>query len=295
MTERRESAGYWIAGNEPEILARAAITFLKQDYPAQRGRSFHSQKWRNKMNIKNAIAFVTGANGGIGTSLVAALFERGASKVYAGVRDTDSMANLAGLYGDKLVVLALDVTDDAQVSAAAKAAQDVTLLVNNAGTTFDQGFLSTDDLKAAETEMAVNYLGPIRVTRAFAPILKANGGGAVLNILSFLSLVTMPMAGSYSASKAAALSMTRGIRAELAGQGTLVVGAMPAQVDTALAKNYPEPKATTQEVAREALDAVEQAVEDVYPGTYAKELLPSVLSDPKSIEVAMKSVLPLAA
>jgi len=134
----------------------------------------------------------------------------------------------------------------------------------------------------------------MRVIRTFAPILKSNGGGAILNILSLLSNVTLPMAGSYSASKAAALSLTRGVRAELASQGTLVVGSMPAQVDTPLAKNYPDPKATVEEVATESIDAIEEGIEDVYPGDYAKQILPSLKEDPKGVEESMKAMLPLS-
>lgn len=245
------------------------------------------------MKLQRSIVLVTGANGGIGTALVEELFSRGVTKVYAGARNPEALAPLVSRYAERLIPLRLDVTSDEQVNEAANIATDVMILINNAGTAFDEGFLSANDLQAAETEIAVNYMGPIRTIRAFAPILKTNGGGAILNILSFLALVTIPMAGSYSASKAAALSMTRGVRAELAAQGTLVVGAMPAQVDTELAKNYPEPKASTTEVARESLNAIEAEIEDVYPGDYAKELLPVVLSDPKAIEENMKGVLPI--
>ncbi len=168
------------------------------------------------------------------------------------------------------------------------------MLVNNAGVAYDKGFLSVGDNYYAEKEMAVNYFGTARTIRAFSSVLKANGGGAILNILSFLSLITLPMSGSYSASKSAALALTRSARAELASQGTLVVGSMPAQVDTTLAKNYPEPKATTHEVARESIDAIELAHEDVYPGEYAKEMLPLVISDSKAVEAMLKTSLPLA-
>ena len=244
------------------------------------------------MNIKDSIALVTGANGGIGSALVDELMTRGAAKVYAAARRPETLNPLLEKYGSKLVPLALDVTDEASVAAAAGRTGDVTLLINNAGTTVDQGFISAKDLDGARREMAVNYFGPIRMIRAFAPLLATNGGGAVVNLLSFLSNVTIPLAGSYSASKAAALSMTRGVRAELAAQGTLVVAAMPAQVDTPLAANYPEPKATTAEVALETLDALEAGHEEVYPGTLAKEMMPMVLSDPKAVEKSLAGMLP---
>ena len=140
--------------------------------------------------------------------------------------------------------------------------------------------------------MDVNYFGTLRVIRAFAPVLARNGGGAILNVLSFLSNATLPMAGSYSASKAAALSMTRGVRAELRSQGTLVLGTMPAQIDTDLAKNYPEPKAKPAEVAAESLDALERGLEDVYPGVVAKQALELLRRDPKELERNMAAILP---
>lgn len=243
------------------------------------------------MNIENAIAFVTGANGGIGTALVEELIRRGAAKIYLGARSVNKLDSLIAKYPNKVVPIALDVTHIEQVNAAAQMAKDVTLLVNNAGVATDQGFLSASQLDGARLEMEVNYFGPMLVTRAFAPILAQNDGGAILNILSFLANMTIPFAGSYSASKAAALSLTRGIRAELAAQGTLVVGSMPAQVDTELGSNYPDPKATTEEVARESLDAIEAGLEDVYPGVYAKQLLPQ-LQDAKAVEKSVAFFLP---
>lgn len=243
------------------------------------------------MHVKQSVAFVTGANGGIGSALIEDLIRRGAAKVYAGARTIKTLDSLVEKYVDKVVPVVLDVTNQEQVYAASQMAQDVTLLINNAGVSTDQGFLSASNLEGARLELDVNYFGPILVTRAFAPVLSKNGGGAILNILSFLANMTLPFAGSYSASKAAALSMTRGVRAELTAQGTLVVGSMPAQVDTELGSNYPDPKATTEEVARESLDAIEAGVEDVYPGAYAKQLLPQ-LQDAKAVEKSVAAYLP---
>ncbi len=128
--------------------------------------------------------------------------------------------------------------------------------------------------------------------RAFAPVLKANGGGAIINMLSILGKINFPMNASYCASKAAAILMTQGIRAELAAQGTLVVGVMPATVDTEVSRNFPPPKVLPEVVAHEALQAVIDEVEDVYPGEQAKEMAAQLLKDPKALEKIMAKMLP---
>jgi short-subunit dehydrogenase len=128
--------------------------------------------------------------------------------------------------------------------------------------------------------------------QAFAPVLKANGGGAILNILSLVSKITLPFMGTYCASKAAELSLTQCVRAELASQGTLVVASMPGTVDTPFAKNYPAPKISPEVVAQESLQAVIDEVEDVYPGEQAVEISSQLLKDPKGVEKYVAKLLP---
>ncbi len=164
------------------------------------------------MKISEAIALVTGANGGIGQALVHELLERGARKVYAAARNPETLAVLRESYPDRIVVIKLDVTDVASVKAASKLAHDVNLLINNAGFSGDSGALASADVSNAKQEMDVNYFGPLNVSRAFAPVLNDNNGGALVNVLSFLSLVALPLMGTYSASKAAALSLTHSLR-----------------------------------------------------------------------------------
>src|SRR4051812_30017505 len=168
------------------------------------------------MKIANSIALVTGANRGIGAAFVAELLKRGASKVYVAARDTTALSSLVASGDKRLVPLPLDVTDPDQVAAAASVAKDVTLLINNAGVAGFDGAISASSTDAARREMDVNYFGTMDMARAFAPVLGANGGGGMVNMLSMLSLVTLPVAATYSASKAAALSLTRSVRAELA-------------------------------------------------------------------------------
>jgi NAD(P)-dependent dehydrogenase (short-subunit alcohol dehydrogenase family) len=157
------------------------------------------------MDITGSVALVTGANGGIGRAFVGALLKRGAAKIYIAARDPASLSDLLKGSDGRLVPLRLDVTDAAQVAAAATAAPDVTLLVNNAGYAAFQGAIAAPDISAARREMDVNYFGPLALTRAFKPALAASGGGAVVNMLSMAALVSLPVTGTYSASKAAFL------------------------------------------------------------------------------------------
>ena len=136
---------------------------------------------------------------------------------------------------------------------------------------------------AAETEMSVNYFGTLNMCRAFAPVLAHNGGGAIVNVLSILGRVNMPRVGSYSASKAAAFSLTQGIRGELASQRTLVIGVMPAFVDTAMASRITLPKLPPEAVADAILTALRDGVEDVYPGL-AADIAAQLQKDGKAVE-----------
>jgi short-subunit dehydrogenase len=244
------------------------------------------------MDIDNAIALVTGANGGIGSHFVEQLLQSGIAKIYVCARSIDKLNTLVALNSQRIIPIALDVTNPQSVASAASHCTDVTLLINNAGTSLNQGIISAPDLDSAKAEMNVNYFGMAFMCRAFAPILKQQGGGAIVNILSLLGKVNLPFSGSYSASKAAAISMTQSVRAELATQNTLVVAVMPGTVDTDLAKDWPDPKVAPAEVVRETLQAVIANQEDVYPGEQAKQLSAQLLVDPKGVEKYMAGFLP---
>ena len=170
---------------------------------------------------EGAVALVTGANRGIGLGFVQELLARGAKKVYAGVRDPSTVSN--EFDGLAVEVLELDVTDLASVDRARARCTDLTMLVNNAGYFANRRLVLTDDPQAARQEMEVNYFGVLNTTRAFAGILGANGGGAILNVLSVAGAFAAPFMGGYSSSKAAALTLSTITRAELKGQGTDVV------------------------------------------------------------------------
>ncbi len=244
------------------------------------------------MKIKDSIALVTGANRGIGRAFVDALLNMGAKKIYATARDITALAELKAAEGERIVPVQLDVTRPEMINAAAKKAGDVTLLINNAGVAMFAGLIAAGGLEAARAEMEVNYFGPLNMTRAFAPILAANGGGGVVNLCSIASYVNFPVLGSYSASKAAVHSLTQAVRAELAAQATQVTGVYPGPVDTEMAENLPMDKTPPWEVAEAVLAAVEAGEEDVYPDAMSVEIHDGLLSDPKAVEKQVGEMLP---
>jgi NAD(P)-dependent dehydrogenase (short-subunit alcohol dehydrogenase family) len=208
------------------------------------------------MQIQGSVVFVTGANRGIGAEFVRQLKARGAAKVYAAARDASSI-DVEGVE-----VVALDVTDQAQVDAAVARAGDVQLLINNAGMSSGATFVGSD-LAGIRREFDTNFYGPLALTRAFAPVLAANGGGAVLNALSALSWISSQGATVYAASKAAAWSLTDGTRIELAGQGTQVVGMHMGMVDTDMTAGFDIPKISPESAVTAALDGLEAGDSEV--------------------------------
>lgn len=235
------------------------------------------------MKIQNSVALVTGANGGIGRALVQELLKRGASKIYVGARDTASLQPLLA-ESSKLVPLQLDVTKPDQIAAAAKVASDITLLINNAGTAGFSGALAAKDLTNARQEMEVNYFGVLALSQALRATPAFQKGGAVVNVLSFLALATLPVAGTYSASKSAALALTRTLRAELKARDVQVLGVLPVQVDTPLGAPLPEPKLTPHDVATGTFDALEAGAEEVFPGALSQGAAQTFKNDPTGLQ-----------
>lgn len=240
------------------------------------------------MNVAGCIALVTGANRGIGAAYVDELLARGAARVYAAARSGQSIA----VRDPRVVPVILDITDQAQVDAAAATCGDVTLLINNAGVNFNSGLLSAPSIDNARVEMETNYLGTLRMCRAFASVLGGNGGGCIVNMISILALVQLPLMGSLCASKAALWSLTQGVRAELAKQGTLVIGVLPGAVETRMTEGVPVPKIKPAEVAAAALDAVASETEEIYPSQMAQGWLAQYRADPKALEKELAAYLP---
>jgi NAD(P)-dependent dehydrogenase (short-subunit alcohol dehydrogenase family) len=237
-------------------------------------------------DIRGKAALVTGANRGIGKALVEALLKRGASRVWAGVRRVDALADLKASYGERLRLLQLDVTREDDVAAAAREATDVALLVNNAGVALLMGSPATDAewLRAGRQEIEVNLFGSFAMSQAFATILARQGGGAIANIISVAGLVNFPLFLSYSTSKAALHSLTQGLRAGLRGQGTQVFGVYPGPVDTDMAARVPLEKASTAEVARATLDGLAAGTPEIFPDKMARHIGEAYLKSPKALE-----------
>jgi NAD(P)-dependent dehydrogenase (short-subunit alcohol dehydrogenase family) len=209
------------------------------------------------MKIDNAVALVTGANRGIGLAFTRELLARGARKVYAGARDPSTLT-LAGVEP-----LRLDVIKPDEIAAAAARAGDVTLVINNAGIGQVGGFLAADSEEAARRQFETNFYGMLRVSKAFAPALGANGGGALLNVLSIVSWINGGMLAGYAASKSAAWSLTNSLRHELAAQKTQVTALHMAFVDTDLVRALDGPKTSADEIVARALDGLEDGLDEV--------------------------------
>jgi len=250
------------------------------------------KKGKLKMKIDGAIALVTGANRGIGRAFVEALVVRGAKRIYATARDPAKLKDLENAHPGKIHVLALDITRPAQVAAAASQAGDVNLLINNAGINRKKGLIASAVLDDARDEMDTNYFGTLNVARAFAPILKHNGGGVMVNMLSILARVSLPAYGSLCASKAAGLLATQGIRAELASQHTRVIAVMPGAVDTDMERDFEGPKEKPEDIANASLQAVEDGADEVYPGGMAQGVSQGLSADPKAVETEFSAYLP---
>ncbi|WP_291045097.1 SDR family oxidoreductase [Herbiconiux sp.] len=231
------------------------------------------------MNIRGSVALVTGANRGIGRAFVDELLARGAAKVYAAVRRPDQLAE--GTFTDQRVeVLRLDLLDATSVTDAASRATDVTLLVNNAGITTGTNLLAEGALENIRLELNTHFFGTLGVIRAFAPVLAANGGGAIVDIHSALSWFSIEGANAYAVAKAAEWAMTNGVRLELAGQGTLVQGVHLGAADTDMMAGYDGPMTSPRGVAAAALDGVEAEAIEVLVDDWSRMVKASLSKDP---------------
>jgi NAD(P)-dependent dehydrogenase (short-subunit alcohol dehydrogenase family) len=231
------------------------------------------------MNLTNSVALVTGANRGLGARLVTELLHAGAAKVYA----TSRASGPGGSEDPRVQPLVLDITDPASVTAAAKAAPDVTVLVNNAGV-LAFGSALDGDLAGFERDLHTNYLGTLRVTRAFTPALQRNAPAAVVNVLTLIALAPAgPMAG-YSASKAAAHSITQALRAELRPRGISVLGAYPGGIDTDMLAGVEADKAPPQLVASRIVCALSAGEPVVFPDDASAAASTVYLTDPLRLE-----------
>ena len=226
------------------------------------------------MKVAGSIALVTGANRGLGLAFAKALVERGAAKVYAAARNPEAVS-LTGR----------DAAEARRHQRRGRgrrgaAAGDVNLLINNAGIARPGGFFADGAIEAAREQFEVNFVGPLRMARAFAPILAKNGGGAIINVLSVASWMNGPMLATYGASKSAAWALTNGLRIELADQGVQVVGLHAGFIDTDLARNIDAPKSSPEEIVRATLDALERGEGQVLADEVSRLVHRGLSSDP---------------
>jgi NAD(P)-dependent dehydrogenase (short-subunit alcohol dehydrogenase family) len=232
------------------------------------------------MDLKGTTVFVTGANRGIGRALVARLAQLEVRRIYAATRKPEELSEIAS---ELIIPLKLDITDRTQVKAVAAQASDTTVLINNAGV-LAFGSLLDSPLELIARDLETNYYGTLNMVRAFAPVIASNGGGAIGNVLTLVALASLPGMGGYSASKAAAFSLTQAIRSELRSKGINVYGIYPGAVDTDMLAGVAMPKASPAEIATAIVAGITNDQEDIFPDTMAAQLSQLWLQNPKQLE-----------
>lgn len=226
------------------------------------------------MKLDNATVLITGANRGIGLAFAKAALARGARKVYAGARDPKSIT-LPGV-----TPLRLDVNAPADIAAAVAAAGDVTVVINNAGIAEFGGVVDADAEARLRRQLETNVFGVLRISQAFAPVLAANGGGALLNVASIASWISSPALAGYAVTKSAAWSLSNGLRHELRGQKTQVLTLHMAFVDTDMTQAIDAPKSTPEEIVTRALDALEADAEEVLADEWTRQVKLGLTAQP---------------
>lgn len=209
------------------------------------------------MKLQDATILVTGANRGLGLAFARIALERGARKVYAAARNP-AQVTLA-----RVVPVRLDVLDDDSVAELARSCGDVTLVINNAGIASPAGVLDAEGAATMRQHLETNFFGMLRVSRAFAPVLAQNGGGALLNVLSVASFINSPVLSTYSVSKTAAWGLTNALRNELRPQGTQVLALHVGFIDTDLTRGLDVPKLAPEVVVARTYDALEAGASEV--------------------------------
>jgi NAD(P)-dependent dehydrogenase (short-subunit alcohol dehydrogenase family) len=237
------------------------------------------------MKLEGCIALVTGANRGLGKALVAALLQAGATKIYAAARDERQIEGA----DSRVVPLRLDVTRPEQIAAAANTAADVTLLINNAGTLSSFNVLTATRANI-EADFRVQVHGTLDLIKAFLPVLeRAPGGATIVNVLSLSALASVPTMGGYSASKAAAYSITQALRPELKKKAIEVLAALPGPIDTDMVKDLALPKTSAADTAHELILGIARGDEEIFPDPMARQMGALWRQDPKAYERAFAS------
>ena len=235
------------------------------------------------MKKSDVIVLITGANRGIGHAFVEAYLAHGAKKIYAAARRRADLDKVVALDPTRVHPVVLDVTKPEEIKAATAIVSDINVLINNAGALSFGGLSDISD-ESLRRDMEVNYFGLIHVTQAMAPLIEKNGGGSIANLLSVVSLASMPGIGAYNASKAAAWSATLSFRADLAKRGIGVFGVFPGPIDTDMAKDLPMDKTPPLQVANEVIAGIEAGMEDIFPDPMSKQVYAAWSKDHKAVE-----------
>jgi NAD(P)-dependent dehydrogenase (short-subunit alcohol dehydrogenase family) len=237
------------------------------------------------MKIDGSTALVTGANRGLGRAFVQALRDAGCIRVYAAARTIEGAAR------DAVVEpVRLDITKSEQVSSAAAQCGDVDILINNAGIARFVPVLGAPTMDDARLEIETNYLGTLAMCRAFAPVLKRNGGGVLVNMLSVVSFFNAPMQGSYCASKAAEWSLTKAVRFELRAQGTLVIGVYAGYINTDMIANLDAPKSNTADIAARVLEGIARGTEDILADERSRAVFAELRKDDRPFDANVQRI-----
>lgn len=244
-----------------------------------------------RMKIQNEIVLVSGANRGLGRALVEATLAAGARRIYAGARDPAQLGDLVSQSPDRIVPIALDITNADSLANAARQARDVSMLFNNAGVLASYRVLGSRR-EAIALDFETNCFGMLAATQAFLPTLERAGQrstdgsftAAVVNVLSIVSITSMPAIGGYSASKAAAYSLTQALRSELSSKHIAVHAVLAGSIDTDMIRDMDGPKTSPQEVARNIVADVERGQEDILPEAASRAMFEVWRRDPRELE-----------
>lgn len=232
------------------------------------------------MNLENKTIFVSGANRGIGKSIVEALLKKPVKRIYAAARNNKDLPE----FGDARVVpVKLDITDSTQIRNAVEHAKDVDVLINNAGVASFAAVIA-GEFDLLKHDMNVNYFGTLNMIRAFIPVLENNGNGAIANVISIVGLASMASIGGYSASKAALYSATQAMRSELKTKGISVHGIFPGPIDTDMARGIDMPKTSARVAAENIVNGIAAGLEDIFPDPMSSQLSELWAKDPKGLE-----------
>ncbi|NOX67879.1 MAG: SDR family oxidoreductase [Gammaproteobacteria bacterium] len=232
------------------------------------------------MNFSGKTVLVTGANRGIGLAIVKSLLKKDVGKVYAAVRD---VRNRPDFDDTRVIPLTLDITNKEQIAAAAKAAGDVDVLINNAGVAAFSSILD-GPLDLVERDMKTNYFGTLDMVRTFVPVLEGKEGAAIVNIVTIAAFASFPIVGGYSASKAALFSLSQGIRIELASKRISVHTVNPGPIDTELARDFPTDKADPGQTADNIITGLENDEADIFPDAMGQQMFDVWKSDYRGLE-----------